>query len=85
MRIQLGNHHSKSPFTTISLFAQQNPEFSEGSIKWLIFNKRSELLDKHVICYWGNKVLIHTENFYNYILAGGTQNISSSETVMKNP
>ena len=85
MRTQLGNHHSKSPFTTIALFVQQNPEFSEGSIKWLIFNKRSELLDKHVICYWGNKILIHTENFYNYILAGGTQNISSSETVMKNP
>ena len=77
MKKLLSNRQSNSPFTTIALFAQQNPEFSEGSIKWLIFNKRSELLDKHVICYWGNKVLIHKENFYNYILEGGTQNISS--------
>ena len=76
MKEQLNNRQSNSPFTTIALFAQQNPEFSEGSIKWLIFHKRAELIEEKVICYWGKKILIHKENFYHYIEKGGTQKIS---------
>jgi hypothetical protein len=78
MNNQLPTLRSKSPFATISLFAQENPEFSAGGIKWLIFNKRPELLEAGVIRYWGKKILIHKENFYRYILKGGTEKISPS-------
>ncbi|MDB2444962.1 hypothetical protein N9X66_07410 [Gammaproteobacteria bacterium] len=64
------------PFTTISNFSHENPEFTKGGLKWLIFNKREELITKNVIRYWGKKVLIHRPNFYNFILNGGTENIS---------
>ena len=64
------------PFTTISKFSYENPEFTKGGLKWLIFNKREELITKNVIRYWGKKVLIHRENFYDFILNGGTKKIS---------
>tara|TARA_B100001250_G_scaffold351905_1_gene324316 strand:+ start:3853 stop:4083 length:231 start_codon:yes stop_codon:yes gene_type:complete len=76
MKKQLNNRQSNSPFTTIALFAQQNPVFSEGSIKWLIFHKRTELIEEKVIRYWGKKILIHEENFYDFILKGGTEKLS---------
>ena len=76
MKNHRANTGSMSPFTTIALFSQQNPEYSAGSIKWLIFHKRAELLEEGVIRYWGKKILIHKENFYQYILKGGTEQIS---------
>ena len=76
MKKQLNSPQSNSPFTTIALFAQQNPEFSEGSIKWLIFQKREELIEEKVIRYWGKKILIHKANFYDFILKGGTEKLS---------
>ena len=78
MKKHISNPISKSPFTTIPLFSQENPEFSEGGIKWLVFHKRAELLEEDVIRYWGKKILIHKENFYHYILKGGTEKISPS-------
>ena len=54
---------SESPFTTIQHFSELCPEFTVGALRWLIFNRREELLDRGVIRYWGKKVLIHKVNF----------------------
>ena len=54
---------SESPFTTIQHFSEMCPEFSVGSLRWLVFNRREELLQRGVIRYWGKKVLIHKDNF----------------------
>ena len=67
---------SESPFTTIQQFSEICPEFSVGSLRWLVFNRRKELLQRGVIRYWGKKVLIHRENFYKYIMENGTRDLS---------
>jgi len=67
---------SESPFTTIQHFSELCPEFTVGSLRWLIFNRREELLDRGVIRYWGKKVLIHKVNFFDFIMAQNTTQIS---------
>jgi len=69
---------NNSPFRSIKSFCSAFPEFTLGGVKWLIFNKRSELLEKGVIRYWGRKILIHEENFFKYIMDCGTSNFSNS-------
>jgi hypothetical protein len=64
-----------SPFRSIKSFSFAFPEFSYGGVKWLIFNNRSELLERGVIRYWGRKILIHEQNFFQYIMDCGTQKI----------
>ena len=65
--------NANSPFLTLKSFSEQNPDFSIGSLKWLIFNKRDELIEKGVIYYWGRKILIHPAHFFSFILEGGTK------------
>jgi len=67
---------SESPFTTIQHFSELCPEFTVGALRWLIFNRREELLDRGVIRYWGKKVLIHKVNFFDFIMAQNTTQIS---------
>ena len=67
---------SESPFTTIQQFSEMCPEFSVGSLRWLVFNRREELLQRGVIRYWGKKVLIHKNNFFDFIMEQNTAQIS---------
>lgn len=67
---------SESPFTTIQHFSKMCPEFSVGSLRWLVFNRRQELLQRGVIRYWGKKVLIHKANFFDFIMEQNTAQIS---------
>jgi len=67
---------SESPFTTIQHFSKMCPEFSVGSLRWLVFNRREELLQRGVIRYWGKKVLIHKANFFGFIMEQNTAQIS---------
>jgi len=67
---------SESPFTTIQHFSELCPEFTVGSLRWLIFNRREELLDRYVIRYWGKKFLIHKVNFFDFIMEQNTTQIS---------
>lgn len=68
--------YAASPLTTIRGFSSQFPEFTAGSLRWLIFKKRKELIQKGVIRYWGSKVLIHRENFFTFIMEGHTEQLS---------
>ncbi len=63
------------PLLSIQHFSRLYPDFTEGSVKWLIFNKRQELLDEGVIRYWGKKILIHHDNFFTYIINDGTKKL----------
>ena len=67
---------SESPFTTIDHFSEMCPEFSVGSLRWLVFNRREELLQRGVIRYWGTKILIHKANFFDFIMEQNTTQIS---------
>jgi hypothetical protein len=64
-----------SPFTSIENFCDAHASFSVGAIRWLIFNKREELIQKGIIRYWGKKILINPNNFFAYVMEGGTQNL----------
>jgi hypothetical protein len=68
---------SNSPFTTVLNFSEMYPEFSAGALRWLIFNRREELLSHGVIRYWGRKVLIHKENFFEFIMQNSTAQIAA--------
>ena len=66
---------SSAPLMTIQTFSTEFPDFSVGALKWLIFNKREELLERNVIRFWGKKVLIHQDNFFNFIMERRTENL----------
>ncbi|MBV56750.1 MAG: hypothetical protein CMQ12_09280 [Gammaproteobacteria bacterium] len=72
------NHEESEQTTTPSLqsvnaFSQKYPEFPKGGLRWFIFNKREELIEAQVICYWGRRVLINPPNFFRYVMEGGAQ------------
>ena len=76
----MNKHNSRpnpvAPLTTIQSFSSQYPEITVGSLRWLVFNKREELIERDVIRYWGSKVLIHRENFFTFIMEGRTEQLS---------
>jgi hypothetical protein len=55
---------------SVRIFAQENPTFSEGSLRWMIFKLRKELISAHAICYFGSRVLINPPNLCKFILEG---------------
>jgi DNA-binding SARP family transcriptional activator len=52
---------------SVRIFAQENPTFSEGSLRWMIFKLRKELISAHAI---GSRVLINPPNLCKFILEG---------------
>ena len=66
---------SSAPLMTIQTFATEFPDFTVGALRWLIFHKRDELLEHEVIRFWGKKVLIHQDNFFNFIMERRTENL----------
>jgi hypothetical protein len=68
---------NSAPFKTKAQFLKRNPAFTKGGLDWVIFRQRDALLEERAIAYFGRKVLIHEENFNQYILAGGTRIIGA--------
>jgi len=62
-----------SSLQSVNAFSEKYPEFPKGGLRWLIFNKREELIKAQVICYWGRRVLINPQNFFRYVMEGGAQ------------
>ena len=51
---------------TVKQFCQENPAFSEGSMRWLLFNRESSGLDQAVVKV-GSRVLIDVDKFYLWL------------------
>ena len=51
---------------TVKQFSARNPAFSEGSLRWLLFNAHENKLDAAVVRV-GRRVLIDEERFYAWI------------------
>jgi hypothetical protein len=53
-------------YVTVSQLAKLYPAFSEGSIRWLIFNRNSNGFNR-VVRKIGRKVVLNLRNFKKYI------------------
>ena len=51
---------------TVKQFSARNPAFSEGSLRWLLFNSRENKLDAAVVRV-GRRVLIDEDRFFAWI------------------
>jgi hypothetical protein len=51
---------------TVKQFCHQNPAFSEGSLRWLLFHRRTNGLDRAVFKV-GRRVLIDVDEFYLWL------------------
>ena len=51
---------------TVKQFSARNPAFSEGSLRWLLFNSRGNKLDAAVVRV-GRRVLIDEDRFFAWI------------------
>ena len=59
---------SKPELLTVSQFAKQNPAFTIGGIRWLIFNEAQNGLKKAgVIVRLGRKVMIDSSRFFKWL------------------
>lgn len=64
---------NSAPLKTKEQFLKRNPAFKKGGLDWVIFRQRDSLLKVGAIAYFGRRVLIHEQNFNQYVLAGGTR------------
>ena len=53
---------------TVKQFAEQNPAFSIGGLRWQIFNEKTNgLKEAKAIIRVGRKVLIDTDRYFDWI------------------
>ena len=71
------NSSATAPLKTKAQYLQSNPAITKGGLDWVIFRQRDALLKERAIAYFGRKILIHENNFNQYILAGGTKIIGA--------
>lgn len=59
---------SNSPFRTVKQFTEENPAFTEGGIRFEIFNEETNGLKKAgAIVRNGRKVLIHVPRYFRWL------------------
>ena len=51
---------------TVKQFSSRNPAFSEGSLRWLLFNARENKLEAAVVRV-GRRVLIDEDRFFAWL------------------
>ena len=71
--VQNSKHVSLSPkpnLKSLKRFAVDNPDFTEASLRWLIFNENTNGLKQHrAIIRFGRRVFIDEDRFFRCILA----------------
>ena len=56
-------------FKTVKQFSQDNPAFSEGGVRWQIFNENTNgLKESGAIVRMGRKVLIDEDKFHEWLV-----------------
>lgn len=64
--MEMTNTNKSDEYVTVAQLAQRYPAFSEGSIRWLIFNSSTNGFNK-VVRKIGRKVIINLQDFREYI------------------
>ncbi|MEW8253848.1 MAG: hypothetical protein AB2747_05820 [Candidatus Thiodiazotropha taylori] len=60
--------YSSSPYRTIKQFVNENQAFSEGGLRWEIFNEATNgLRESGAILRNGRKVLIHVPRYFRWL------------------
>lgn len=60
--------NSSSPYRTIKQFITENQAFSEGGLRWEIFNEDTNgLKESGAILRNGRKVLIHVPRYFRWL------------------
>lgn len=60
--------HTSSPYRTVKQFIEENPAFSEGGVRWQVFNEDANgLKASGAILRNGRKVLIHVPRYYKWL------------------
>jgi len=71
------NNENESPvFKTVSQFAEDNPAFTEGGLRHVLFYKGVELEDAGVISRFGRKILINEGRWLRRVEKGFFKKIS---------
>lgn len=60
------NSQDEDEFVTVAQLAQRFPAFSQGSIRWLIFNMHTNGFDK-VVRKIGRKVILNLTEFRKFL------------------
>lgn len=55
---------------SVRSFVESEPGFTEGSVRWIVFQHKSELLDKKAIFFAGRKMLIDSPVFISCLKEG---------------
>ncbi|MEW8074145.1 MAG: hypothetical protein AB2826_27435 [Candidatus Thiodiazotropha sp.] len=59
---------SSSPYRTVKQFIKENPAFSEGGVRWEIFNEETNgLKESGAILRKGRRVFINVPRYFQWI------------------
>jgi hypothetical protein len=61
-----GSRSERRILRTVKQFREENPAFTEGSLRWLLFHRRTNGLDRAVVQV-GRRVLIDVDAFFAWI------------------
>jgi len=67
---------NRSPnLLTVPQFVEQNPAFTVGGLRWLIFNEeKNGLKEAQAIIRLGRKVMIDADRYFNWLYEQNGQN-----------
>jgi hypothetical protein len=57
---------SNPTLLTVKQFCQQHPAFTQGGVRWLLFNRQENGLE-HAVLKVGRRVLIDVDAFFGWI------------------
>ena len=63
---EIGRRTTKHDLRTVKQFCEENTAFTQGAIRWLLFHRRTNGLDRAVVKV-GRRVLIDTHAFFAWI------------------
>ncbi len=58
------------PLYTVKQFPEVEPAFSEGSLRWIIFQHKDKLIEKGALHYLGRKALLDRYPFISAVKEG---------------
>lgn len=62
----LPEHHSRPTLLTVKQFSQRHPAFTEGGLRWLLFNREQNGFERAVVKV-GRRVLIDVDEFFGWL------------------
>jgi hypothetical protein len=65
-RVEIDQRTTTHELRTVKQFCEEHPAFTQGSLRWLLFNRRTNELERAVLKI-GRRVFIDPDAFFSWV------------------